>query len=78
MLLWEPNAKHNKLFYRLNRQHPLLKSAMEGSGNRKALNALLRLIEETVPFPHIAYRNSERPESIATPFEYAQESQIQG
>ncbi len=76
VLLWEPNAKHNKTFYRLNREHPLLKGAMEGSGNREALKALLRLIEETVPFPHIAIENSERPESIATPFEHAQESQI--
>jgi len=76
VLLREPNAKHNKTFYRLNRQHPLLKGAMEGSGNREALKALLRLIEETVPFPHIAIENSERPESIATPFEHAQESQI--
>ena len=76
VLLWEPYAKHDKTFYRLNRQHPLLKSAMEGSENREALKALFRLIEETVPFPHIAIENSERPESIATPFQHAQENQI--
>jgi hypothetical protein len=76
VLLWEPKAKHNKVFYRINRDHPLLKSAMGCSGNREALKALLRLIEETVPFPHIAIENSERPESITAPFEHAQESQI--
>lgn len=76
VLLWVPTAKHNKTFYRLNREHPLLTAAMQGTANRAALNALLRLIEETVPFPHIAIENSERPESIATPFEHAQESQI--
>jgi hypothetical protein len=76
LLLWEPTAKHNKTFYRLNRQHPLLKRALDSTTDGEALRALLRLIEETVPFPHITIENSERPESIATPFEHAQESQI--
>ena len=76
VLLWQPNAKQSKMFYRLNREHPLLKVVMEQTENRGALKALLRLIEETVPFPHIAIENSERPESIAAPFEHAHESQI--
>ena len=76
VLLWEPTAKHDKMFYRLNRQHPLLKQALDVSSNRSALNALLRLIEETVPFPHIAIENSEKPNSLPGPFEHAAESQI--
>lgn len=76
VLLWEPTAKHDKMFYRLNRQHPLLKQALAASSNRSALNALLRLVEETVPLPHIAIENSEKPNSLPGPFEHASESQI--
>jgi hypothetical protein len=76
VLLWEPTAKHNKMFYRLNRQHPLLKQAFAVTSNSSSLNALLRLIEETVPFPHIAIENSEKPESLPGPFENSAESQI--
>jgi hypothetical protein len=76
VLLWEPTAKHDKMFYRMNRQHPLLKQALAASSNRSALNALLRLVEETVPYPHIAIENSETPNSLPSPFEHAAEGQI--
>ena len=76
VLLWQPMAKHDKMFYRLNRQHPLLKQSLAASSNRSALNALLRLIEETVPFPHIAIENSEKPNSLPGPFEHTAEEQI--
>jgi hypothetical protein len=76
VLLWEPKAKHDKMFYRLNRQHPLLKQALASTSDRSALNALLRLIEETVPFPHITIENSEKPNSMPGPFEQTDESQI--
>ncbi len=76
VLLWEPTAKHDKTFYRLNRKHPLLKQALAPSASRSTLNALLRLVEETVPYPHIAIENSEKPNSLPGPFEHAGESQI--
>ena len=76
VLLWEPFAKHDKTFYRLNREHPLLKQALRTSSDRAAVNALLRLIEETIPFPHISICNSERPNSLPGPFEHAPESQV--
>jgi hypothetical protein len=69
-------VKHNKTFYRLNRDHPLLKRAVESTSNRSALNALLRLAEETVPFPHITIQNSEHPESLPAPFEGASPGQV--
>lgn len=75
-LLWEPLARHNKIFYRLNRDHPLLKRTLTVSGDRPVLNALLRLIEETVPYPHITISNSEKPGSLPGPFDHAAESQI--
>jgi hypothetical protein len=76
VLLWEPLARHDKTFYRLNRNHPLLKRAITASSDKPALNALLRLIEETVPFPHITISGSEKPGSLPAPFDHAAESQI--
>jgi hypothetical protein len=64
------------MFYRLNREHPLLKQSIVASSNRSAFHALLRLIEETVPFPHIAIENSEKPNSLPGPFEHSAEAQI--
>jgi hypothetical protein len=76
VLLWEPMAKHDKTFYRLNREHPLLKQALSKSSDRKAFHALLHLIEETIPFPHIAINNSEKPNSAPGPFEHAPEAKV--
>ena len=76
VLLWEPLARHNKTFYRLNRDHPLLKYVVAASSDRSALNALLRLVEETVPYPHITISGSEKPGSLPGPFDHAAETQI--
>lgn len=76
VLLWEPMARHDKTFYRLNREHPLLKRTLAVSTDRAALNALFRLIEETVPFPHITVTNSEKPGTLPAPFDNTAESQI--
>lgn len=76
VLLWEPMAKHDKTFYRLNRKHPLIEQALERSSDRSVLKALFRLIEETIPFPHISISSSESPNAMSGPFEHARESEI--
>lgn len=76
ILLWEPLARHDKIFYRLNRDHPLLKRALAGATDKPALCALLRLIEETIPFPHITISNSDKPGSLPSPFDHTSESHI--
>jgi len=76
VLLWEPLARHDKTFYRLNRDHPLLRRVIAASGDKPALNALIRLIEETIPFPHITISGSEKPGSLPGPFDHTAESQI--
>ncbi|MDO8472413.1 MAG: hypothetical protein Q7T05_01200, partial [Dehalococcoidia bacterium] len=42
----------------------------------RALNALFRLVEETVPYPHITISNSENPGSLPGPFDLAAETQV--
>jgi hypothetical protein len=76
IFLWDPVSKHDKTFYRINRDHPLFKRVRAATGDRKAFSALIRLIEETVPIPHIAIENSERPANLAGPFDHAREAEI--
>jgi hypothetical protein len=78
VLLWEPIAKHDRTFYRLNREHPLIEQALQKCSDRSMLKALLRLIEETIPFPHISVSSSENPNAIPGPFERARESEVRG
>jgi len=76
VLLWEPMSKHDKTFYRLNQQHPLLKHILATASDRPALAAFLRMVEETIPFPHITISNSDRPDCLSRPFEHTAEKQI--
>ena len=74
--LWEPRARHDKTFYLLNREHPLIKQALSTSTHRPTLSALLRLIEETVPLNHITIENTEKPDRHPQPFEGTADPQI--
>lgn len=76
VLLWEPLAKHDRTFYRLNRKHPLMEQVVANCSDRAALKALFRLIEETIPFPHISISSSENPNAMPGPFEQARESEV--
>lgn len=76
VLMWKHLASHDRTFHRLNREHPLLVQALEKSTDRPALNALLRLIEETVPLPLISINNSDQPTGMPTPFEGVPDSEI--
>ncbi len=67
--LWEPRAKHDKTYYRLNADHPLIKRAIAATTDKPAMKALLRLIEETIPLHHITGENSEKPDLQPQPFE---------
>jgi hypothetical protein len=73
---WEPVTRHDKIFYRINREHPLFKRVQATSGDRQVFAAFMRLVEETVPIPHITIENSERPGSHAGPFDHAREREI--
>lgn len=75
-MLWTPLAKHDRVYYRLNREHPVLKRVMATATDRSAVTALLQLIEETIPHALITVQNSEQPRSLSGPFEHSTESQI--
>lgn len=75
--VWQQRVSHGKVFYRINRQHPLLRRLL--SDDRPApgtLTACLRLIEEAVPVPLIILNKSQKPEGESLPFEYAESSEV--
>ncbi|KKG13677.1 ATP-binding protein [Methanosarcina mazei] len=75
--IWEQKVRHGKIFYTLNRNHPLLREIFEISGeNLPKLSAMIRMIEETVPIPLITLNNYENPDKHSKPFEKTPSSEI--
>jgi hypothetical protein len=75
--MWQQKVSHGKISYRINRQHPLIRRILsDDHPDRSALNASLRLIEESVPVPLIILNKSQKPESEAMPFEQAESGEV--
>jgi hypothetical protein len=68
--VWEKVSRstrgQNKFIYRINRSHPIIRQAIDGSPIlRSLLKSLLELIENTLPIEGILIQNAEDPESIS-------------
>lgn len=74
--LWAAVAKHDRVSYRINPEHPLVQRAMESTSDQPALRALISLLQETIPLQHISIAAAERPGSQAEPFESAAETEV--
>jgi len=75
--VWQQKVSHGKIFYRINRQHPLIRRILsDDRPDPSALKASLRLIEESVPVPLIILNKSQKPESEAVPFEQAESGEV--
>lgn len=69
--LWTHLTKHGKSFYKINRDHPLVRKVLDGTEERAPLQALFSLIEQTIPAPLIVINNAETPDAFGQPFEGA-------
>lgn len=67
--LWTHLMKHGKSFYRINRDHPLVRKVLATSDDRAPVRALFNLIEQTIPAPLIVINNAETPDAFGQPFE---------
>ena len=72
--LWSLERIHDKVRYRIDREHPLVKSLIEEGQAGRSVNALLVLIEETIPAPTIYIGYAEKPSEQALPFETTKEA----
>jgi len=67
---WEEKARHNKRFYRLNREHPVLKELLKNASDLSGqIEKVLQFIEETVPVPLITLQEHENERPHGQPFE---------
>jgi hypothetical protein len=69
--LWEEYKRHEKRYYKLNRNHPILKQLLlEPTGTYKTeIEKALRFIEETIPVPLITLKENENEILHGQPFE---------
>ena len=77
--VWLEKKRRSKQFYTINREHPLVKNLLENTSEELQGNIrmLLKIIEETIPTPHIIITNSEQPDSMCKPFENLPKKEIQ-
>jgi len=67
---WSTSVQHGVYHYSINRNHPLVSDILQNAGVAKAkIQALLKLVEETVPVPLIVLNSSNNPDKIQRPFE---------
>ncbi|MEN9445542.1 MAG: hypothetical protein RL728_54 [Bacteroidota bacterium] len=69
--LWVEHKRGDKWFYKINRENPILAKIKDQAkkDSDKAIEMLLRFIEETIPSKSIYIKESEQPELQGTPFE---------
>ncbi len=75
--LWSKKVLHGQISYAISREHPLVKNLLNMGGLiRRKTEAVLALIEETIPVPMITMDVSESPDRHSKPFEGKDESVI--
>jgi hypothetical protein len=75
--VWIAKQTRGQNTYRLDREHPVIKSFIDRFGSRsKEAEAIFRLIEETVPVEQIWLDSAESPEMRSSPFGAASENEV--
>ena len=76
--LWVDHKRGNKWFYKINRNHPLIERLKKQAITEpdKAIEILLRFIEETIPTKSIYIKEAEDEEAEGKPFEGTSHSEI--
>jgi hypothetical protein len=69
VFLWNHVVKRGRTFYKVNREHPLVRRVIESAEDKGPVRALLALVEQTVPAPLIVINNAEAPDTLGQPFE---------
>lgn len=78
--LWTDYKRGDKWFYRVNRNHPLIEEIKRQAilKPEKSIDALIRLIEETIPTKSIYIKEAEEPETQGKPFEGIKSEEVFG
>lgn len=74
---WESDTRDNVLIYRINKKHPLIEGFRSKTGSMKSdFDAVIRLIEESVPVQKIWIDAAETDQNHAIPYEGRDEELI--
>ena len=77
IFVWNREVKHGRVAFRINREQPLVVHLLQSSQEyRGAIEALLRLIEETIPVPLITLEKSQHLDTQFIPFEEATSEEV--
>lgn len=69
VFLWNHVVRRGKTFYKINREHPIVRKVLDTASDKAPLRALIALVEQTVPAPLIVINNAETPDGLGRPFE---------
>jgi hypothetical protein len=73
---WEQLTRQGQIVYRINRDHPVVAALLEFPDTRDRGEALLRVIEETVPIPLVVLDHMSGDSRQASPFEGAEPDEL--
>ncbi len=67
--VWSARVSRGTVEYRIDREHPLIRQALEEAGDgRPAFERILRVVEETLPVQAIVMESREHPDGDREPF----------
>lgn len=79
IFVWLRRVRSQRVSYVINREHPLIKEALQADAvDTSTLHRLLRLIEEYIPIPQIWVDAAEGDETQGQPFESAASEELIG
>ncbi|WP_439519605.1 ATP-binding protein [Hydrogenophaga sp.] len=67
--VWEARQMRGKTLFRISRDHPLVRALTGPDESGRATEALLKLVEQTIPLASIYIRHAEAPNDQPTPFD---------
>lgn len=74
--VWEIKQMRGRTLFRINREHTIVRALTGNGESERAVEALLKLIEQTIPLASIYIRHSEAPEEQPSPFDDTKDKQF--
>ncbi len=74
--IWEEKIMRGRKLFRINREHPIVQAMTAQDETGRAVEALLKLVEQSLPLAAIYIRHAEAPEEQPSPFDDTKDKQF--
>lgn len=74
--VWEAKLMRGRTLFRINREHPIVGALTGNDEVGRSVEALLKIIEQTIPLAAIYIRHAEEPEQQPVPFDEIKDKQF--